>query len=118
MSKNSKHKNSQPDPMVQRLVELTFSDAATVAAWARSIGLEVVEGRGYVRLRNRSLDMVTGFAFDADPVNRAVCLGFATAGAYWPWAFPDLLKWVNREWDKQRVQDAAANGGDRNATTD
>jgi len=86
-----------------RLVELVFSPAAQVADWAKRIGLKVErQADGVVILENPGLSR-TAIYDGLDPVTRAVCLGFAVAGPFWPQVLPDLLEAVNKEWRRRRA---------------
>lgn len=94
--------------ITRRLVEMTFAPLDEVAAWLARLGLDV-QGReeGVVTVRNPHLDVATAIPAGADPVTRAVCLGFALAGAYWTGLCPRLLDEVNKEWRRRNRQAAA-----------
>lgn len=95
----AKKKVRQVDPIIQRLVEMTFAPLETVASWLATLGLEVERRKeGAVTVRNPFLHLTTAILPETDPVTRAVSLGFATAGMYWPHAYPGLLEAVNDEW--------------------
>jgi hypothetical protein len=93
------------DTTTQRLVEMTFASAEEVAAWLTRLGLETDQPEeGVVRIHNPHLNITTAFTQMSDPITRAVCLGFALAGAWWPQLFRDLPPAVNREWRRRRAQ--------------
>ena len=95
----AKKKERQVDQVIQRLVEMTFAPLETVAAWLATLGLEVERRKeGALTVRNPFLHLTTAILPETDPVTRAVCLGFATAGMYWSQAYPGLLEAVNGEW--------------------
>ncbi|GIK40463.1 MAG: hypothetical protein BroJett011_42960 [Chloroflexota bacterium] len=97
------HKKRRPqglDPATQRLVEMTFAPFEEVVAWVNRIGLEVIQNQEgeAITVRNPSLDFTAGvISARSDPVTRAVSLGFATAGPFWPQTYPGLLEAVDKE---------------------
>jgi len=95
----SHKKQSLPDSLVGRLVELTFVPMARITDWLDRIGLEIVRCEaGVTTVKNPYLNLTTALTIGSDPITQAVCLGFATAGVYWPQLYPGLLETVNREW--------------------
>jgi hypothetical protein len=99
------------DPLLGRLVEMVFSSPEQVAVWLARIGLEVVTQEGPVlTFHNPHLHFRAGLLWNSDPVSRAVGLGFALYGAYWPFVCPGLLKAVNEQWQKERTVIPPARG--------
>jgi hypothetical protein len=91
--------------ITQRLVELTFAPLDEVAGWLTRLGMETDQREeGVVRIHNPHLGITTAITAISDPVSRAVCLGFAVAGIWWPHVFPNLLTEVNKEWRSRRKQ--------------
>ena len=89
--------------VTHRLVEMTFAPMDEVADWLARLGMEVDRPETDVaRIRNPYLKITTVFVSGSDPISRAVCLGFATAGPHWTYLFPRLLDMVNREWRSRR----------------
>ena len=95
------------DPVVQRLVEMTFAPIDQVAEWlTKVIGAEIIQrepaadnlNTGVLIVRNPYLSITGAFSDSADPVTRAVSLGFITGGMFWTKLFPGLLEAVNAEW--------------------
>lgn len=95
------------DPVTKRMVEMTFAPFDEVIDWlVRVIKVEIISRDqnsednvdDVVTVKNPYLKMTSAFNSKVDPVTRAVCLGFITAGSYWPHAYPGLLEEVNKEW--------------------
>lgn len=92
-------KKKPPDPVVARLVELVFASPDEVTSWLARIGLEIVAQAGAtLTVHNPHLHLRAGLLWDSDPISRAVSLGFALCGAYWPMVCPGLLEAVNERW--------------------
>jgi hypothetical protein len=94
-------RNISLDPLSQRLLEMTFASFDEVMTWLSRIGIEINKrddrDGGVAILWNPSLQIRTGFAASSDPITRAVSLGFITAGIFWPYLYPNLLKAVEAE---------------------
>lgn len=88
----------------QRLVEIVFTPPAAALIWLTRIGLTVEpdEAGTVLVIYNPALKLRTALVYPGDPVTRACCLGFATAGVHWPSLYPDLLEAVNAEWQRRR----------------
>jgi hypothetical protein len=94
--------------ITQRLVEMTFAPLDEVAGWLTRLGMETDQREeGVVRIHNPHLGITTAITAISDPVSRAVCLGFAVAGVWWPHVFPNLLTGVNKAWRSRRKQAAS-----------
>jgi hypothetical protein len=100
--------------VTDRIVEMVFSPDEEVAAWFNRIGFEAQQTGDEVLLINPYLNFRTAIFENMDPVSRAVALGFALAGMYWPKIFPDLLKETNKEWKKREEAQEARAGETRN----
>lgn len=84
--------------MTGHLADVVFQPVPQIAQRARAWGLTVVSA-SEDELIVRSPDGFTGGLTSAtDPINRAVILGFALIGPFWPHAFPTLLEEVQRRW--------------------
>jgi hypothetical protein len=95
--------------ITQRLVELIFAPLEEVARWLTRLGMETDQREeGVITVRNPHLDITTAILSSSDRISRAVCLGFAVAGLYWPSLCPRLLDEVNREWRSRRQQAASS----------
>ncbi len=97
-------KRWEPSELAAQLNDLVWrsyeAPHETAAALERLGAQDVrVSESGVIYLIGRSGIMT---AVAGDPITRAVCLGFALYGVFWPWAVPDLLKTVNREWTARR----------------
>lgn len=86
----------------ERLAEIVFSPLAEIAEWLKSVGLEAELTGDTLLIHNPHLALTTGLTAGTEPPTKAVCLGFALAGAFWPQVFPRLLTLVNRRWQAQR----------------
>ncbi len=86
--------------ITERLVTISFSPLAEVAAWCRRIGLEIQhKPDGVVVINNPHFNFTTAIYDGLDPISRAVCLATAVAGPhFWPEIFPGLLAAVDQEW--------------------
>lgn len=85
--------------ITQCMVEMTFAPLDEVARWLTRLGMETDQREeGVVRIHNPHLSITTAITAISDPVSRAVCLGFAVAGVWWPHVFPNLLTEVNKAW--------------------
>lgn len=82
-----------------RLVDLTFKSIHEWAQVLPALGApcELKEGTISVSGVVRS-----GIGEGADPITKAVTLGFVFGGMFWPKIFPDLLKGVKKEWTRRR----------------
>lgn len=103
--------SKQVDPVTKRMVEMTFAPFDEVIDWlVRVIKVEIISKDqnsedkvdGVVTVKNPYLKMTSALNSKVDPVTRAVCLGFITAGPYWPHTYPALLEEVNKEWRKRQ----------------
>lgn len=90
--------------LVQRLVEIVFAPPETALAWLARIGLAVEpdETGKILAIYNPALKLRTALVYPGDPITRACCLGFATAGVHWPSLYSGLLEAVNVEWQRRR----------------
>jgi hypothetical protein len=90
--------------LVQRLVEIVFAHPEAARAWLARIGLAVEpdETGKILAIYNPALKLRTALVYPGDPITRACCLGFATAGVHWPSLYPGLLEAVNAEWQRRR----------------
>ena len=83
--------------ITQRLVEMTFASLDEVAGWLTRLGLEVQRREEEVVVaHNPHLDITTAVTATSDPISRAVCLGFAVAGPWWPQLFPAVPETATR----------------------
>lgn len=102
------HKQAKPSPeaaaLVQRWVAMVFAPSEAARAWLTRIGLTVEpnEAGTVLVIYNPALKLRTALVYPGDPVTRACCLGFATAGSIWPFVYPHLLEAVNTEWQRRR----------------
>lgn len=92
------------DRLVEFAFKLSDGELDEVQRWLESLGCtEVVRDEGQITVTGTT-GMRVGLVA-SDPNTCAVQLGFAVAGPYWPFAFPDLHKKVNVLW-KARVKAA------------
>ena len=86
---------------------MTFVPIDQVTEWlSRVVGAEIIQREPAVDnpntsvliIRNPYLNITGAFSTSADPVTRAVSLGFITGGMFWTKLFPGLLEAVNAEW--------------------
>lgn len=101
------HRQAKYSPeaaLVQRLVEIIFAPPEATLAWLTRIGLAVEpdEAGKVLIIYNPVLKLRTALVYPGDPITRACCLGFATAGVHWPSLYPGLLEAVNAEWRRRR----------------
>lgn len=80
-------------------------DHAAVIRWLKTMGCTVTPmGEDWVV--HGKTGMTIGLT-NIDPVSTAVQLGMCLAGMWWPFAFPELLNQVNKEW-RRRTKAAKA----------
>lgn len=91
------------NPLSDHLLELTFLPVAELKPRLERLNLvcEWQEG-GVLRIFNPNLNFTTAIYDQLDPVTRAVTLGFACFGPYWPQLTPELLKHVDKRWTSDR----------------
>jgi len=94
--------------MTLRIVDMVYERSPEILVKWLDLILGV-EG-GYAKLetetilfRNESINFGGGFAFNSDPVTKAVMIASAIVGAErWMWVFPELLIEVNKKWSLKK----------------
>ena len=89
--------------MAEQAIRFWRGDTQPVLDWLGSIGVDAKAAHGHWTLDGPS-KIRCGLAPGGDPITVAVQFGFATAGMFWPQAFPGLLAEVNRLWKLTRME--------------
>jgi len=89
-----------------RIVEMTFTfvdgDMDAFVEWLQKIGATIKRRSEDEIIFDGPSGVGTGLFKGVDPINAAVCIGFAVAGVFWPFVFPNLLKKVEAKWKERR----------------
>ncbi len=89
-----------------RIVEMTFTfvdgDMDAFAEWLQKIGATIKRRSEDEIIFDGPSGVGTGLFKGIDPINAAVCIGFAVAGPLWPFVFPNLIKKVEAKWKERR----------------
>jgi len=91
-----------------RIVEMAFKfvdgDIEEFAEWLQKIGAKIKhKGEDEIVFDGPS-GVGTGLLRGMDPINTAVCIAFAIAGAFWPFMFPNLLRKAEAKWKEGRKE--------------
>lgn len=84
---------------IDAMIWRSYEAPDEVAAWLRKFGLDTVIEDGDVIVARRG-NFVT--AISGDPITRAVTMGMALFGLFWPFAVPRLLDVVGKSWRTRR----------------
>jgi hypothetical protein len=94
-----------------RLLDVVFEPleiwVKALAKWG--IKADLLDDGQEIRIHG---NITSGCAASADPITRAVILGFAVGGSLWTHAFPDLLKRVREEWKRRSKLEQAGKDPD------
>ena len=106
----------------ERLVEKTFElfdgDIEGVTEWLLSIGCKDIEKTNDQVTLTGLTGIRSALTKGWDPVTIAVMLGMLTAGPFWVYLHPTLLKDVNKEWKCRNKEKRKEDNNDYNRKID